>query len=93
MASTAAVIGRAFTYQVLQAATSLDELPLVDALDELWTRRIVREQDGDSYDFSHDRIREVAYQEISRARRRLLHRKVAEALEELHGDDLDNVAG
>ncbi len=93
VASTAAVIGRAFTYQVLQTAISMDELTLVDALDELWTRRLVREQSGDGYDFSHDRIREVAYQEISRARRRLLHRQVAEALETIHGHDPDNVAG
>ncbi len=68
-------------------------MSLVDALDELWTRRILREQDGDAYDFSHDRIREVAYQEISRARRRLIHRRVAEALETLHADNLDGVAG
>ncbi len=93
VANTAAVIGRAFTYPVLQAATTLDEPVLVDALDELWSRRLIREQGGDRYDFSHDRIREVAYQEISRARRRLLHRRVAQALEAIHGDDLDEVAG
>ncbi|HRW09104.1 MAG TPA: BTAD domain-containing putative transcriptional regulator [Caldilineaceae bacterium] len=93
VASIAAVIGRAFTYPVLQAATTLDESNLVDALDELWTRRIIREQGGDRYDFSHDRIREVAYQEISRARRRLFHRQVAEALTAIHGNGLDDIAG
>ena len=35
---------------------------------------------GDAYDFSHDRLRDVAYAELSRPRRRLLHRRVAEAL-------------
>lgn len=93
VATIAAVVGRAFTYPVLQAATMLDEVMLVDALDELWTRRIIREQGGDRYDFSHDRVREVAYQEISRARRRLLHRQVAEALEKLYDGDSDDVAG
>lgn len=93
VASTAAVIGREFTYAVLAAALSVDELVLVDALDELWERRLVREQAGDSYDFSHDRIREVAYLQTSRARRRLLHRAVAGAIETLHADDLDAVAG
>ncbi|MCB9157177.1 MAG: AAA family ATPase [Caldilineaceae bacterium] len=93
VASIAAVIGRAFTYPVLQAATALDELELVEAIDELWVRRIIREQGGDRYDFSHDRIREVAYGEISRARRRLLHRQVAEALEQIHRGELDSVAG
>ncbi len=93
VASLAAVIGRAFDYEILVTAVSLDEMALIDALDELWSRRIIREQTGDSYDFSHDRIREVAYQEISRARRRLYHRQVAAALEAIHGDDLDSVAG
>ncbi len=90
--NAAAVIGRDFTYQVLRSTVAADELALIDALDELWSRHIVREQEGDSYDFSHDRIREVAYQEISRARRRLLHRRVALAIESLHSDDLNSVA-
>lgn len=93
VATAAAVIGRAFTYAVLDAVTSIDEVSLVDALDELWTRRIVREQAADGYDFSHDRIREVAYREISHARRRLLHRRVAAALTAVYGDQLDSVAG
>ena len=93
VASIAAVIGRAFNYTILYAAVSLDEMALIDALDELWQRRIIRERSGDSYDFSHDRIREVAYRKISRARRRLYHRQVAAALETIHHDELDDVAG
>ena len=61
------------------------------ALDELWQRGIVREQGAESYDFSHDKIREVICAEMSAARRRLLHRQVAEALEMVHIDDLDAV--
>ena len=35
---------------------------MVRSLDELWRRRIVREQEGGTaYDFSHDKIRTVAY--------------------------------
>ncbi len=93
VASLAAVIGHAFSYDVLRAAASVDEATLIDALDELWSRRIIREQSGDSYDFSHDRIREVAYHEISRARRRFYHREVADALSAIHGESLDSVAG
>ena len=93
VASMAAVIGRDFDYEILHATIGLDEMALVDALDELWRRRIIREQTGDRYDFSHDRIREVAYQKISRARRRLYHRRVATALETVHRDGLDNIAG
>jgi tetratricopeptide (TPR) repeat protein len=46
----------------------------------------------DAYDFSHDKLREVAYHGLSAARRRLLHHHVAQALEVLHGADLDPVS-
>ncbi len=89
----AATVGRAFTFDVLRRASSADEETLVRGLDELWQRRIVREQGADAYDFSHDKIREVAYAALSLARRRLLHRKVAEALAAVHGSDPDAVSG
>lgn len=85
LAQLAATVGRAFGVEVLLATGNLDEAALVQSLDELWQRRLVREaQDG--YDFSHDKIREVAYGEISLARRRLYHRSVALALEQLRPD-------
>ncbi len=61
----AAVIGRAFTFDVLARASSMDEDTLVLGLDELWQRRIVREQGSDAYDFSHDKLREQAYASLS----------------------------
>lgn len=92
VATLAAVVGRAFSFAVLRTAGNGAEEALVDALDELWQRRIIREQGSSGYDFSHDKIREVIYTEISVARRRLFHRRVAEALETLYADQLDGVA-
>ncbi|MEZ4677395.1 MAG: ABC transporter substrate-binding protein [Caldilineaceae bacterium] len=80
----ASVIGRSFDYGLLQASGSWEEEQLVDLLDELLEREIIREQSGDTYDFAHDSLREVAYAGISRTRRRLLHRRVAQALEADH---------
>jgi len=91
--AVAAVIGRAFTFDVLAKACASDEDTLVRGLDELWQRRVVREQGEDAYDFSHDKLREGAYTALSRARRRLLHRRVAEALESVHASNLDAVSG
>lgn len=98
----AATIGRAFDVEVLKEASDLGEETLVAALDELWQRAIIREQPGteqpgtggtsESYDFTHDRLREGAYGELSPARRRLLHRRVAQALELRHAPDLSRVA-
>src|SRR5215210_9344422 len=56
LAGIAAVIGREFTTDVLTLASGLDEETLVRGLDELWRRRIIREQGVDAYDFSHDKI-------------------------------------
>jgi predicted ATPase len=60
-------------------------------LDELTRRRILREHDDGGYDFSHDKIRSVAYAMLSAARRRVLHARIAETLETLH-PDLDAVS-
>jgi DNA-binding SARP family transcriptional activator len=93
LAGLAAVIGRSFTFDLLSHSGALTEDVLVAALDELWLRRLMRVQSADAYDFSHGRIREVAYAQLSPMRRRLLHQRVAQALERLHQDDLDSVAG
>ena len=89
----AAVIGRAFTFSVLAAASDLSEDVLVGCLDECWRKRIIREQEDDAYDFSHDKLREAAYAGLSRTRLRWLHGQVAQAFEGLHAADPDRVAG
>jgi DNA-binding SARP family transcriptional activator len=92
LAEVAATIGREFTFTVLARASDRDEDAQVRALDELWRWRIVREQGADAYDFSHDKLREVAYAGLSAARRRWLHRRVAQALEDVYAGDLDPVS-
>ncbi len=93
LAATAAAIGRAFSVEVLMRAANADEDAAVRALDELWQRRIVREQGTNLYDFTHDKLREVAYDDISAPQRRLLHRRIAQALEVARAGDLDAVSG
>jgi DNA-binding SARP family transcriptional activator len=89
----AAVIGRAFTLDLLLGAGNSDEESAVRALDELCARRIVRELGVNGYDFTHDKLREVAYAETGAAQRRLFHRRIAQALESAHPTDLDTVSG
>ncbi|MCE7988958.1 MAG: hypothetical protein DYG89_48000 [Caldilinea sp. CFX5] len=93
LAQVAATIGRTFTVPLLVAASHQDEEQVVQGLDELWQRRLVREQGNARYDFSHDRIRDVTYAESSPVKRALFHQRVALALEKLHADKLDAVAG
>ena len=93
LAETAALIGREFGVDVLAAAAGVDEDALVTGLDELWRRRIVRERGAQGYDFSHDKIREVAASGIGPARRRRLHLRIAGALEQGHDPDAAVIGG
>jgi DNA-binding SARP family transcriptional activator len=87
----AAAVGRDFTLDLLSEASDLDADEVVHAVDELWRRRILREVGG-GYDFSHDLLRDAAYRQVSRPRRWLLHRRLAQGLELLHADDPDAVS-
>ena len=96
LAGLAAAIGREFTLPVLARICEQDEDGLVRSLDELWQRRIVADASGqgaEAYDFTHDKLREVAYNSLSAARRRLLHRRIAAAFEAVYQDQLDAVSG
>jgi DNA-binding SARP family transcriptional activator len=92
LAGQAATIGRAFTFDLLTAASDGSEDEVVSGLDELWRRRIIRERGANVYDFSHDRIRDVVYHELTPIRRRLLHRRAASGLVALYRDRLTPIS-
>ena len=79
-----AVIGRSFDLATVRVASGRSEDETITALEELVRRGIVREMGGGergaAFDFGHARLRDAAYAATSLARRRLLHRRVAEVL-------------
>ncbi|HSI93941.1 MAG TPA: BTAD domain-containing putative transcriptional regulator, partial [Jiangellaceae bacterium] len=81
LAGLAAAIGRDFSLDLLTAASDLGPDRVVDGLDELWQRRIVREHSAATYDFSHDLLRAVTYEALSPPLRRGFHRRIAQSLE------------
>ena len=91
VAGLAAAVGTNFTLDLLTEASDLEADAVVEAVDELWRRRIMHEF-GDGYDFSHDLLRDTAYAAVSPPKRWLLHRRVAQGLELLHAEDTDAVA-
>jgi DNA-binding SARP family transcriptional activator/tetratricopeptide (TPR) repeat protein len=88
IAGLASAVGRDFSLDLLTEASDLDADDVVRAVDELWGRRILREL-SETYDFSHDLLRETAYDQVSPPRRWLLHRRLAQSIELLHADDID----
>jgi DNA-binding SARP family transcriptional activator len=93
LAGIASVIGRPFSFELLEKATDWDEASVSQALDELWRRRIIENRGASEYDFTHDRLREVACEELSLVRQRYLHRRVARALSEVYEADIEGWNG
>ncbi len=78
--AAAAVIGRSFDYEMLHIVSGRSDDECVGALEELLAHRLVRETDWPGYDFYHDQLRDLVYTQVSGARRRLLHRRAADAI-------------
>lgn len=89
IATVAAVIGHEFEFTLLQGAAGLDEKETAEAVEELVRRRIL-ESVGEKFGFTHDRIREVAYQSILPERRRALHARITAAISDLYASQLSD---
>lgn len=82
MLEAAAVVGRWFDDRLAWQASGRSEDEAAAALEEALRGQLIVERE-DGYYFTHDKIQEVAYANLSIPRRRLLHRRVAEARESL----------
>lgn len=89
----AAVLGRRFDFATLAAVSGESGLPLLEMVESLLQRQLLREtEDGESYDFSHDKVREVVYTDLSSTRRVLLHHAAAMTMEETGGTRRERAA-
>ena len=78
----AAVLGKIFTFEELMAVSNQNEEALLDAVDEGVGAQLIAPAHGEAFAFTHDKIREVLYEELNPIRRRRLHRNAAEGLEQ-----------
>jgi len=76
----ASVLGTDFDFELLAQACHRDQESCLAILQELVHRQLLVET-STAYRFSHDRVRQIAYQDMAPEERRQLHRIVAEALE------------
>ncbi len=89
MLTTASAMTGGFSWMELRAICEESDAMLLDALDEALRAQVLVEPKIGSYDFTHALIRHTLYEELSTPRRLLLHRRIGEALEALHADDVE----
>jgi DNA-binding SARP family transcriptional activator/tetratricopeptide (TPR) repeat protein len=85
----ASVLGREFDLEALEQVADATEDELLEVLDEAFAGRVLTEVPGATgrVRFSHARVREALYDDMSSARRAQLHGRIGEALEKLYGAD------
>jgi tetratricopeptide (TPR) repeat protein len=81
----AAVVGRVVPHTLLGNVTGRPDADLFAALEAACHAGLLAE-DGEAYQFTHDVIREVIEHDVGLAQRTVLHRRVAEALEQRPGE-------
>ena len=86
----AAVVGRRFDFDLLRALSGLDDIELFDLVKELIAAQLVVEDAGDHFAFRHALTREAINAGLLDRERRLLHRRIADALVQLHGLSPEN---
>jgi len=85
MLATAAVIGRFFSFEILQAASEADGDSILEHVEEAEKAGLVfsvAESSGARFQFSHELIRQAVLGGLSAARRQRLHLEVADAIEQ-----------
>src|SRR3954469_5409977 len=85
----ASVVGREFSVDVLERVAELSRDRVLELLEEAEGERIVDEATKPSmrFSFSHALVREALYEELGVTQRVRLHRRIAEVIEEVCGED------
>ena len=87
----AAVIGRVVPPRLLAQVTGSGDEDVLRAVETALDARLLAE-DGTTYSFTHDLIRETIEHSLSAGRRRLLHRRIGETLERDPGAAAESLA-
>ncbi len=84
----AAVVGQEFDTALLRRISDLTAGASSELMDEAFEVGVVAFASHDSYRFTHPLIRESLYKDSTEAERMRLHRATAEALEQMHAENL-----
>ncbi len=91
--STAAVIGRDFDLSLLMSASQSAEEETLDVLDAAVLATLVINVSGERYSFTHALVEHALYDALAPVRRVRAHRRVAEAIEQSCGGDVESRVG
>ena len=83
VALTASIIGREFSYELLDAVARMSQATLLEGLEQLVRSDLLGQRGAppqSRYIFKHALIRDAAFQSVLNARRRELHERIAEVL-------------
>jgi class 3 adenylate cyclase/tetratricopeptide (TPR) repeat protein len=84
----AAVIGRRFRYDLVEALAEVDPDELLDAIDYAEKAQLIVSEEGGPeawFTFAHELIRQTLLSGMSMPRRQRMHLRVADAMERLYG--------
>lgn len=93
--SNAAVIGRDFDIGLLSTVSEVHEDRILDIVDRAAQAGVLAEVEGvvDRYTFAHALMQHTLYEDLGTSRRARVHRRIAEALEDLYNGSPDGHAG
>jgi predicted ATPase len=89
VAQLGATLGREFSYELLQAVSTVDETTLQEALVKLVEAELLYQRGlppQATYLFKHALIQEAAYQSLLKSKRQQYHQRIAQVLEERFPD-------
>ena len=93
--AAAAVIGRSFSFKLLESLCQFESDPLLEAIEEaLGMGLIVSSAEGPEapFNFAHELVRQALLAGLSPPRRQRLHQRVASAIEKTYASDLESHA-
>ena len=87
----AAVLGPKSRFAILTRTTDENEEVLAETVEHLVHQGLLRETETEVFEFSRSELREELYSSLTDTRRRILHRRVAEAIEATGPKDMESV--
>ncbi|MEF8832571.1 MAG: BREX system ATP-binding domain-containing protein [Candidatus Thermoplasmatota archaeon] len=90
IAEIGSIIGDQFHFDLIKKCLNIDELELCDGIDELLETGILKEIfEGNRFTFNHGLMSTIIYEDISKANKKMMHKIVAENIEELYDDQIE----